>query len=64
MPVHWHKRMEEEHGGPADQDEGVGFLIWARCRLEGCVYNVTTMEFIKMSIQSFSSKLKDKDQQQ
>lgn len=56
--------MEEEHGGPADQDEGVGFLIWARCRLEGCVYNVTTMEFIKTSIQSFSSKLKDKDQQQ
>lgn len=58
------KRKEEELRHSRDQGEGCEFLTWVRWSLKGCIYNVTTMEFIKMSTKSFSSKSNAKDQQQ
>lgn len=44
--------------------EEVGVVTWVKWSRKGCISNVTTMEFVKMSTMSFSSKSNAKDQQQ
>lgn len=62
-PVHWQERMGEKLCRSIEirvevwerGKEGQG-VTWEKWNWKGCIYNVTTMELVKMSTMSFSSK--------